>query len=78
MTTYQLLLLLGLGALILFVLFNEAARKVLALLVLAALAFALGWYWPKPCSNPGVVDTGSTTPPVSRISIHTPGLGRAE
>lgn len=42
---------LGMSALGLFVLLNDAARKILALIILAGLAFSVGWFWPKSSND---------------------------
>ena len=43
----NLLVALVIGGLIILVLLNETLRKLSVLLLALALAFALGWYWPK-------------------------------
>lgn len=45
--TNSILVLLAIGAVVLVVLFYEPARRLAGLLIIVALAFALGWFWPK-------------------------------
>lgn len=64
MTNSLVLLLVG-GALVLLILLNDAARKIAALLVLAAIAFGLGWFWPKPANDLRAVEAKSSQPCIS-------------
>jgi hypothetical protein len=57
-----LIVLGAIGALLLLILLHDGARKITALLVLAAICFGLGWFWPKPARSLRTVEASSPPP----------------
>lgn len=58
MPSELLMLLIG-GGVLLILLLHEQARFFCVLAIVVGLAFAAGWYWPRP-SQPGLIDVRNT------------------
>ena len=64
MSTSVLIMLL-IGGFILLVLLNDAIRQGAAILLVIILAFALGWFWPRPSTASRLPGAQASTPCVS-------------